>query len=68
MADGIVAEAPAADGGAFFIDCPRALAKTLVDKLNFYKLRAPVTVEDLSEALTEEGYKVHTATNGRVDG
>jgi folate-binding protein YgfZ len=51
MADGIVAEAPAADGGAFFIDCPRALAKTLVDKLNFYKLRAPVTVEDLSEAL-----------------
>ncbi|HKC32004.1 MAG TPA: folate-binding protein [Xanthobacteraceae bacterium] len=51
MADGIVAEAPAADGGGFFIDCPRALAKTLVDKLNFYKLRAPVTVEDLSEAL-----------------
>ena len=31
MADGIVAEAPAADGGGFFIDCPRALAKTLVE-------------------------------------
>ncbi|HEX4556486.1 MAG TPA: folate-binding protein, partial [Xanthobacteraceae bacterium] len=51
LADGIVAEAPAEDGGGFFIDCPRALAKTLVDKLNFYKLRAPVVVEDLSEAL-----------------
>ena len=51
VADGIVAEAPAADGGGFFIDCPRALATTLVDKLNFYKLRAAVIVEDLSEAL-----------------
>jgi len=51
VADGIVAEAPAADGGGFFIDCPRALALPLVDKLNFYKLRAPVIVEDLSEVL-----------------
>ena len=51
VVDGIVAEAPAADGGGFFIDCPRALATTLVDKLNFYKLRAPVIVEDLSEVL-----------------
>src|SRR5215467_6482875 len=51
VADGIVAEAPAADGGGFFIDCPRALATTLVDKLNFYKLRAPVIAEDLSEIL-----------------
>jgi len=51
VADGIVAEAPAADGGGFFIDCPRALATALVDKLNFYKLRAPVVAEDLSEVL-----------------
>jgi folate-binding protein YgfZ len=51
VADGIVAEAPAEDGGGFFIDCPRALAVTLVDRLNFYKLRAPVIVEDLSEVL-----------------
>jgi folate-binding protein YgfZ len=51
VADGIVAEAPAEDGGGFFIDCPRALAKTLVDKLNFYKLRAPIVAEDLSEVL-----------------
>jgi len=51
VADGIVAEAPAADGGGFFIDCPRALATMLVDKLNFYKLRAAVIAEDLSEVL-----------------
>jgi folate-binding protein YgfZ len=51
VADGIVAEAPTEDGGGFFIDCPRALAVALVDKLNFYKLRAPVIAEDLSEVL-----------------
>lgn len=51
MVDMIVAEAPAEDGGGFFLDCPRALAKTLVDRLNFYKLRAKVIVEDLSEIL-----------------
>ncbi len=51
VVDGIVAEAPAEDGGGFFIDCPRALATTFVDKLNFYKLRAPVIAEDLSEVL-----------------
>lgn len=47
IADFIVAQAPAEDGGDFFLDCPRALAGTLVDKLNFYKLRAKVTVEPL---------------------
>ena len=51
VADGIVAEAPAEDGGGFFIDCPRALATTLVSKLNFYKLRAAVICEDLSTVL-----------------
>ena len=51
MVDMIVAEARAADGGGFFIDCPRALARTLADRLNFYKLRAKVIVEDLSEVL-----------------
>jgi folate-binding protein YgfZ len=51
VVDGIVAEAPAADGGGFFIDCPRALATAFVDKLNFYKLRAAVIAEDLSEVL-----------------
>jgi tRNA-modifying protein YgfZ len=51
IADFIVAEAPAADGGGFFLDCPRALAPTLMQRLNFYKLRAKVIVEDLSEML-----------------
>jgi tRNA-modifying protein YgfZ len=49
--DMIVAEAPARDGGGFFLDVPKALAKSCVDRLNFYKLRAKVIVEDLSEVL-----------------
>src|SRR5215471_310266 len=49
--DGIVAAVPPADGTALFIDCPRALASGLTDRLNFYKLRAKVIVEDLSETL-----------------
>jgi tRNA-modifying protein YgfZ len=49
--DMIVAEAPAEDGGSFFLDVPKALAGPCVDRLNFYKLRAKVTVENLSETL-----------------
>src|SRR4051812_25288993 len=49
--DMIVTEASAEDGGGFFLDCPRVLAKTLTDRLNFYKLRAKMLVEDLSEVL-----------------
>jgi hypothetical protein len=49
--DCIVVEAPAQDGGGFFLDCPRALATSFVTKLNFYKLRAKVIAEDLSETL-----------------
>jgi folate-binding protein YgfZ len=51
VADFFVYEATTEDGGGFLIDCSRALAGTLVDKLNFYKLRAKVKVEDLSSAL-----------------
>ena len=51
IVDAIIAEAPAEDGGGFFLDTPKALAKTCVDRLNFYKLRAKVTIEDLSEVL-----------------
>ncbi|MBX6327741.1 MAG: folate-binding protein YgfZ [Pseudolabrys sp.] len=51
VVDFIVAEAPADDGGGFFLDVPKALATELVDKLNFYKLRAKVLVEDLSPVL-----------------
>jgi tRNA-modifying protein YgfZ len=49
--DAIIAEAEPSDGGGFFLDVPRALAKTCVDRLNFYKLRAKVMIEDLSEIL-----------------
>ena len=56
IVDCIVAEAPAEDGGGFFLDCPRALAPaTWCEKLNFYKLRAKVIVEDLSEVLGVHG-------------
>src|SRR5262252_303085 len=51
IVDAIVAEAPARDGGGFFLDVPKALAKSCIDRLNFYKLRAKVIVEDLSEVL-----------------
>jgi hypothetical protein len=51
ITDFIITEAPAEDGGGFFLDCPRALAPALVEKLNFYKLRAKVICEDLSEVL-----------------
>ncbi|MGC2716759.1 MAG: folate-binding protein [Pseudolabrys sp.] len=51
IVDFIVAEAPINDGGGFFLDCPRALASALVEKLNFYKLRAKVICEDLSNVL-----------------
>ena len=51
FADFFVTEAPATDGGGFFLDVARTLAKPLVDKLNLYKLRSRIMVEDLSEIL-----------------
>jgi folate-binding protein YgfZ len=51
IVDFILTEAPPTDGGGFFLDCPRALAPTLLQRLNFYKLRAKVMIEDLSETL-----------------
>jgi len=51
VVDAIVAEAPARDGAGLFLDCPRPLAATLVERLNFYKLRAKAMIEDLSEML-----------------
>jgi folate-binding protein YgfZ len=49
--DFLITEAPSGHGGGFLIDCPRALAKGLADKLGFYKLRAKVAVENLSDGL-----------------
>jgi folate-binding protein YgfZ len=37
------------DDDTFFLDCPRALATALFDRLGFYKLRAKVVVEDVSD-------------------
>jgi|SRR5579862_2960 len=51
IADFIVTEAPAKDGGGFFLDIPRVAGTALIGKLNLYKLRAKVLIEDLSETL-----------------
>src|SRR4029453_16918260 len=51
IVDFLVTEAPEGHGGRFLIDAPRALAQALIDKLRFYKLRAKVTVENLSDGL-----------------
>jgi folate-binding protein YgfZ len=51
VVDFIVVQATPEDGGDLFLDCPRALAAELVRKLDFYKLRAKITAEDLSDHL-----------------
>ena len=49
--DFLITEAPAGHGGGFLLDAPRALAQALAAKLGFYKLRAKVAVENLTENL-----------------
>ncbi len=51
IADFLVTEAHAAHGGGFVFDCPLAQAQPLADRLGFYKLRAKVSVENLSSQL-----------------
>lgn len=51
VVDFLVTEVPEGHGGGFLIDCPKALADGLATKLKFYKLRAKVTVENLSDDL-----------------
>jgi tRNA-modifying protein YgfZ len=51
IADFIVSEVPAKDGGGFFLDTPRTLVKPVIDKLNLYKLRSRLIVEDLLAVL-----------------
>ena len=48
IVDFLIAEA---SDGVFLLDCPRAEMPALVQRLSFYKLRAKVTVEDVSEHL-----------------
>jgi folate-binding protein YgfZ len=49
--DFLITEAPDGHGGGFLLDAPRALAQALTEKLGFYKLRAKVAVENLSDNL-----------------
>ncbi len=51
VADFLITEASPGHGGGFLFDCPAALAPALAAKLGFYKLRAKVTVENLSGSL-----------------
>lgn len=51
IVDFLITEAAAEDGGGFYLDAPKALTPALAQKLNFYKLRAKVTIEDLSDRL-----------------
>jgi folate-binding protein YgfZ len=51
IADFFIVEAPSADGGGFLLDVPGALGATLIEKLNLYKLRAKVLIENLSDVL-----------------
>lgn len=49
IADFLVTEAPAGHGGGLLLDCPKELAAALATRLGFYKLRAKVTIENLSD-------------------
>jgi folate-binding protein YgfZ len=51
MVDFLITEAPSGHGGGFLIDCPKVLAQALADKLGFYRLRAKVGIENLSDSL-----------------
>jgi folate-binding protein YgfZ len=51
ITDFLVTQATAGQGGGFLFDVPKVLAQTLTDRLGFYKLRAKVTVENLSDGL-----------------
>jgi tRNA-modifying protein YgfZ len=51
IADFLITEAPAGHGGGFLLDVSRALAQGFADKLKFYKLRAKVVVENLSDTM-----------------
>src|SRR4051794_7057006 len=51
IVDFILAAAEPADGGGYFLDCPRVLTPALTERLTFYKLRAKVGIEDLSASL-----------------
>jgi folate-binding protein YgfZ len=49
IADFIVVDADPATGNDLYLECPRPLTPTLVERLGFYKLRAKVVIEDVSD-------------------
>src|ERR1700704_6445079 len=51
IVDFIIVDADPATGNDFYLDCPRVLAPTLVERLGFYKLRAKIVVEDVSASV-----------------
>jgi folate-binding protein YgfZ len=51
IVDFLITEAPSGHGGGLLLDCPRTLAQGLADKLGFYRLRAKVEIENLSDSL-----------------
>lgn len=58
VADFFVIGVPEEDDGGFLIDAPRAMAEDIAKKLNFYKLRANVVIQerpDLTVAAVLEG-------------
>lgn len=51
IADFLIAEAQEADGGGFFLDCLVTRSDMLVKRLRLYKLKAQVSIDDLSEMI-----------------
>ena len=51
IADFIIVDGAGVAGDDFHLDCPRPLAPALVERLKFYKLRAKVAIEDISDAV-----------------
>ncbi|MBX9711183.1 MAG: folate-binding protein [Xanthobacteraceae bacterium] len=51
IADFLVTQAPPGLGGGLLFDCPKVLAPPFTDRLGFYKLRAKVAVENISDSL-----------------
>ncbi|MGA7808018.1 YgfZ/GcvT domain-containing protein [Bradyrhizobium sp.] len=51
IADFLITEVPSGHGGGFLLDCPRAVAQALAERLGMYKMRAKVGIENLSESL-----------------
>jgi tRNA-modifying protein YgfZ len=51
IVDFIVASGDSPDDQELYLDCPKALAATLLERLAFYKLRAKIEIEDFSDIL-----------------